>query len=162
MVLSIGAVACGTPERTNNPPPPDPVPRTDPPTPKGNIAEVTPPPAPEVPTHTMNPPPPEPSPSALPTWDQVESTHPKGATNPPRPVLNAVEDGSACSKTWESPMIPPEPIVRQIGGRVVPVGAELKGTLIQCPPQTAELLAKYKEVHQETPPINLNPPPTPR
>jgi len=118
--LSLGA--CGgsasPPEITHNPPPP---PVQDPP---------------------RNPPSPKPptQPVALPTWDQVPSGHPEGATNPPSPKLIVTPDGD-CYKFWQPAMD---------SQMVVPVRAcdDDCGTPIQCPPQAAKLLEDYKAKHK--------------
>jgi hypothetical protein len=73
--------------------------------------------------------------SALPTWDQVESGHPQGATNPPRPVLVVNSDASRCWKEWVGGMRP-DPNFRRIaasGGRVLADGEAPNGTEIVCP-----------------------------
>lgn len=111
--LTVASVACADKQRTSNPPPP------------------------EVPRPPENPPPPEPAPapstaqSALPAWDDVESTHPKGATNPPIPVLEVTPDGSRCFKAWQSPMVR-DPKLMAVGGRVVPAPDKATGTEVQC------------------------------
>lgn len=104
---------------------------------------VNPPPPPEPPT---NPPPPEPEPepaSDLPTWESVESGHPKGATNPPMPVLAITEDGAHCYKEWRGGMLPPDPEVMAVGGRVLTAGQTSDGTETQCPPHAKEVLKAY-------------------
>lgn len=58
-------------------------------------------PAPPVPVPIE--PPPTTNPPALPSWDDIASPHPPGATNPPRPALLVGPDGR-CYKTWDSPM----------------------------------------------------------
>lgn len=78
---------------------------------------------------------PEPGPpsAALPTWDEVRSTHPEGATNPPLPVL-AVDSEGRCYKEWSDPRrVPPE--VREQGYRALPAGEASTGTEVQCPPE---------------------------
>lgn len=104
---------------------------------KDPVLTHNPPPPPEPPT--MNPPPPEPPPepvSTLPLWEDVASSHPEGATNPPMPVLE-VKDG-ACYKAWYDPRAMPVE-ARGKGARKLPEGEEPKGTQVQCTP---ELLAK--------------------
>ena len=44
---------------------------------------------------------------SLPSWDDVPSTHPPGATNPPAPQLLVTPEGR-CWKRWVSPMLPAE------------------------------------------------------
>ena len=96
-----------------------------------------------VPELIGNPPEPvpEPTPTALPTWDDVGSGHPEGATNPPSPHLVVKPDGS-CFKLWRSPMIRSEP--GKIGDYVDPdcVGDDC-GTPIQCPDEAASLLEEW-------------------
>lgn len=75
-----------------------------------------------------------PQPSDLPVWEDVASDHPSGATNPPRPVLVALADGSRCWKQWVGGMMRPDPQVLKLGGRVVTTAAEVdNATEIQCP-----------------------------
>lgn len=113
-----------------NPPAPEPLPEP----PAGN------PPPPE-PVPTANPPPP------LPAWDDVKSDHPEGATNPPRPVLVALEDGSRCWKEWVGGMVPPAPEVLAAGGRVIQSADQAgKAEEIQCPADRVErVLRKHAE-----------------
>lgn len=123
--LAGAAVACQThnPPKdgtvTHNPPAPDPEPPLVPPT--GN------PPAP------------------LPTWDEVSSGHPEGATNPPYPVLYVVRPTQACYKGWMGGMMPPPPDIMEANGRVLENGDNLAGlTQVQCPPgEPARLIAAY-------------------
>lgn len=113
-------------------------PTTNPPAP-----EVQPPvvePAPEVPP-IGNPPPPQ---NNLPTWDSVGSGHPEGATNPPSPVLVVTKDGAHCYKDWRGGMLPPEPDVAELGGKVVDSVDQAKGTEVVCPPEAAALLERYR------------------
>lgn len=95
----------------NPPPPPDPVP------------------TPEEPVVLRNPPAP------LPTWDEVKSTHPEGATNPPSPVLIVSRAPLRCFKGWMGGMQPWPADVRDAGGRVVatPEEAGANATEIVCP-----------------------------
>ena len=122
VTFAVGALAlgaCKQDQPIRNPPAPEPI--------IGN------PPAPD----------PEPTPvSTLPTWDQVPSGHPEGATNPPIPHLVVKPDGS-CFKLWTSPMMRHEP--GKIGNYVDPdcAGDEC-GVAIQCPDGAAELLAAWK------------------
>ena len=89
------------------------------------------PPPPPPPT---NPPPAQPeADQRLPVWDEVESAHPEGATNPPRPVLELLADGSRCWKAWEGGMRPPDEQVVQIGGRILADPAQTSATEIECP-----------------------------
>jgi hypothetical protein len=92
-----------------------------------------------------NPPPPEPEPS-LPTWDEVASGHPEGATNPPRPVLVVSQNPEACFKRWEGSMRPPSREVMVIDGEVVATPADAaNATQVVCPEgQPAALLAAYE------------------
>ncbi len=119
-LLSLGAASCHKDVVTSNPPPPDPVPTSNPP-------PVGPPPA-----------------AALPTWDDVASGHPEGATNPPMPVLEITEDGQRCFKAWQSPMVP-DPALRELNGRVLASVDAAKGVEIQCPADERDrLLAAWK------------------
>ncbi len=118
--------------------------------PPGNPPEPEPPkPPPEMP---RNPPPPEPAPApappTLPDWASVASDHPAGATNPPRPVLVALADGSRCWKAWVGGMIPPAPDELKAGGKVITDPAQAgEATEIQCPP---DRLARLLDHHSGT------------
>jgi hypothetical protein len=105
-------------QRTHNPPPPDPLPEP--------IPEVVPQPVPALPVPS----------SGMPTWDEVPSPHPEGATNPPSPVL-IVTPERRCYKRWVSPFLPAE----KHQDRVEACGDSCGGTEIQCPPEADELLA---------------------
>jgi hypothetical protein len=90
--------------------------------------------APE-PIHTSNPPPPpriEMPADALPSWDDVASTHPPGATNPPAPILAITADGKQCFKEWRDPRVVPSE-ARTTGGRILAAGEQSDGTAIACP-----------------------------
>jgi len=100
----------------------------------------------------------------LPTWDEVKSGHPEGATNPPIPELIVTPDGE-CYKDWRAGMLPPAP-GEPVGDRVQECAEGVDcGTRIQCPQErSAELLkafelATYDEDDLEGPPTN---PPAPR
>lgn len=126
-------VACKKDVISENPPPPEPM---------GN------PPPPE-PVVIANPPPPDAA-TALPTWDEVESGHPEGATNPPMPVLVAALDGSACYKAWYDPRAVPAE-ARQKGGIVLDAGEAPpeRATAVQCPAdQLAEVLQHHQAAEQ--------------
>ena len=99
-----------------------------------------------------NPPPPvdtgaisrNPPAPGLPTWDEVESGHPEGATNPPRPELWVTEDGTDCFKSWQPPT-KPDPEVMRDGGRVIPdAGHAGAATAIACPDKASEVLKSWK------------------
>ena len=62
----------------------------------------------------------------------MESGHPEGATNPPRPVLVVLEDQSRCWKEWKGGMMPPTEEIMQIGGKVITDPSQTNGTEIQC------------------------------
>ena len=108
----------------------------------------------------------------LPTWDEVKSGHPEGATNPPTPELVVTPEGD-CYKNWRSGMAAPtreEPrgltIYASVGNdRIQDCEGVDCGTLIQCPQerkkdlQRALELATYEENFPEGPPTN---PPAPR
>ena len=69
---------------------------------------------------------------ALPTWDEVRSDHPEGATNPPAPLLAITADGSTCYKEWRDIRgVPPE--IGRAGGRILAEGEASTGTQIACP-----------------------------
>ena len=106
---------------------------------------------------TRNPPAP-----GLPTWDEVESGHPEGATNPPSPVLEVTADGSRCFKAWHPGMMPWEPEMVELGGRVLTSASDAKGTEIICPEdRKAEILQKHAERQKpvEQQPTRNPPPP---
>lgn len=89
----------------------------------------------------MNPPPPPP----LPRWDEVESSHPKGATNPPSPVLEVSVNGDRCWKAWRGGMVRAPLEEAAIGGRVILEGQVGSGTEIVCPsPQAEQLLHTWR------------------
>ena len=79
----------------------------------------------------------------LPSWDEVKSGHPEGATNPPSPFLVVTPEGR-CFKEWRGMMAPPQPGV-PFGDRVQECGEEDDcGAEVQCPqPKTSELLADW-------------------
>jgi hypothetical protein len=89
-----------------------------------------PPMPPEVPDDvTVNPPP------SLPTWDDVKTTHPEGATNPPHPILIVTPDGARCFKKFVGGLSegPPD--------HVEACATDVCGTEITCPqPRASELL----------------------
>ena len=120
------------------------------PTPAPMIPEVLPTavPTPPEPMPTANPPAPT---STLPAWDDVKSSHPEGATNPPSPVLFVTAEPKACFKVWMGGMMPPLSDIREAGGRVVATAAEVpNGTEVQCPPgQPETLIAAYAKVPAE-------------
>lgn len=127
------------PIRTENPPGPQtPAVPTPPPKPEGGQIGN---PPPEI---IGNPPPPSivtprdlaarkaiatPK-KGVPTYAEVKSPHPEGATNPPSPVLLVTPDGD-CYKTWEGGMIPPGP------DRVQIVEPNDWTTQVQCPSERA-------------------------
>ncbi len=87
----------------------------------------------------MNPPPP------LPRWEDVASSHPKGATNPPSPVLEVSVQGDRCWKAWRGGMIRPPLDEAAIGGRVILEGQVGAGTEIVCPsPEAEQLLQAWR------------------
>ncbi len=125
--LSLAATGCKKePEVTGNPPPP--------------TLPEEPSPVPQEERPTSNPPAPS---SDLPTWESVASNHPKGATNPPMPVLAVTEDGAHCYKEWRGGMIPPDPEVLAVGGRVLTEGQASDGTEVQCPPHAEKVLQAH-------------------
>lgn len=121
VVVGLTLAGCGAkdPQPTANPPPPEPV---------------------EAPEPVIEPPRNPPAPS-LPTWDEVKSGHPEGATNPPRPEL-IVTPAGVCHKKWVSGMLAPQP-GQPFGDRVEDC-TENCGTEIQCPPKANELLKAYE------------------
>lgn len=113
-----------------------PVVQTSPP---ATIPEATPEPPP-TPLPPTNPPVP-----TLPSWDDVASGHPQGATNPPTPILVVSKSPEACFKAFIGGMIAPGPEVASTGGRVVETPADAGGTQIRCPEgQPAQLLAAHE------------------
>lgn len=132
-VTTMGLAGCDSGKddmRTNNPPlPPPPDTATAAPTP----------------VIARNPPAPEPG--GLPTWDDVPSGHPVGATNPPSPVLQLHPDGR-CFKSWEGGIggLPRDASTKEIGGqtyliRVLASDAEkVRGKQIVCPEGASEAL----------------------
>lgn len=129
LALSVGTTVGCFPHRGVQDPTPTPgdIANSTPPAPAGPLGK------PAVPTANP-PPPPDPQPSDLPVWEDVASDHPSGATNPPRPVLVALADGSRCWKQWLGGMMRPDPQVLKLGGRVVTTAAEVdNATEIQCP-----------------------------
>lgn len=126
---------CGS----KSPPPP-----RNPPAPE--IVEVPPEVVPDVEVlPPMNPP------AMPPRWEDVKSSHPEGATNPPSPVLVVDAATKHCYKRWGGGMTGPTPDE---------VRADCSdgscGTLTLCPDdgRAAALLAEY-----ESPPKRINPPP---
>lgn len=102
------------PIRTNNPPGPEPLPDT--------------PPAPD---------------KTLPSWDEVESGHPAGATNPPVPLLAVTKDGQHCYKEWYDGRAMPAGEIRA-GGRVIDGPGDTKGTEIACDPERVKQVLDTK------------------
>lgn len=133
------------PTHTVNPPEPPPV--ANPPAPEPPPTAN--PPAPENPV--INPPMNPPVPSALPTWDQVESGHPEGATNPPFPTLYVARDTGSCFKAWLPGMIRPADDILEVHGRVYAKETEVSGgTKVVCPEgQPAGLLADWDKALAE-------------
>jgi len=112
------------------------------------------PPEPDPPP-TMNPPPPEPPEpppaevSSLPSWDDVASGHPEGATNPPSPTLLVSEDGTRCWKEWNDPRRK-DPAASTHGGKVVADEAAAEGaTEIACPDQAKDVVASWAAASAE-------------
>ncbi len=130
-VLAAGSAltlsACkGKVEPTTNPPPPIIEPAGNPPPP---ILEPT-----------ENPPAPEQA--TLPAWDDVSSSHPEGATNPPIPFLYVTPEGD-CYKDFVSPFRAGGP--DGIGDRVrEDCATEPCGTQVACPDRAQPLLDAYK------------------
>lgn len=135
--LTLAGMGCAKDEPpTGNPPPPPPPPMTTnppaqpdgppagPPGGDGNIGDG------------------EPQTGELPTWESVASGHPAGATNPPMPVLAVTTDGR-CFKEWRGGMIPPDPEIMAVGGRVITGPDQTEGTETQCPPHADEVLAAH-------------------
>ncbi len=103
-----------------------------------------------------NPPPPEQPPATsdgpavaadLPRWEDVSSSHPPGATNPPVPVLEVTADGTRCFKAWQSPMMR-DPALLAVGGRVLASAAAAQGTEVACDPAKAAALLERHTKHQ--------------
>ncbi len=109
------------------------------PTPPPGNPPAPPPTDPSLPT--ANPPAP------LPTWDEVTSSHPEGATNPPSPVLVVLREPKACFKAWMGGMMPLPADIARAGGQVVATPADVGlAKEIQCPPgQPETLLAAWDQ-----------------
>lgn len=87
------------------------------------------------------PSPASPPPARLPTWDEVRSGHPEGATNPPSPLLIVTKEPLGCYKSWRSGMLAAPPDLRAAGGQVVDTPAEVgSATAVQCPPGQPQAL----------------------
>ena len=108
------------------------------------------------PMPTANPPPPDieihtnpPAQPVLPTWDEVASGHPEGATNPPMPRLRLNAEGQ-CFKEWVDPrMGPPGPVK-------VEEGLDTTGmTEIACTDEGSDAYAAWVAAQK---PVNKNPP----
>lgn len=96
------------------------------------------PPAPQMiePEMTENPPAPP-----LPSWDDVASGHPEGATNPPIPYLYVTPEGE-CFKEWVSPFRAGGP--DGISDRVRDdCRTEDCGAPVECPERAQALLDAY-------------------
>ena len=121
----------------------------NPPAPDAPIAEVG--PVVPAPTDVGQPPTNPPMPSRLPTWDAVESGHPKGATNPPMPTLYVARDTGACFKDWLPGMIRPDLDILEVGGRVYAHESEIAdATKIVCPDdQPAKLVGEWDKAVSE-------------
>ena len=77
----------------------------------------------------------------LPTWNEVVSGHPQGATNPPTPELIVTPDGD-CYKRWVGRMRRPDGVY---GDRVEACpDPDVCGTQIQCPPEAGPMLEAWK------------------
>lgn len=127
--LTLAASGCAKEEPPATPPMP--VPTGNPPVP-----DIAPPPAPPADGQAGS------TDATLPTWESVASGHPEGATNPPRPVLAVTEDGR-CFKEWVGGMLPPDPEVRAIGGRVISGPEDTQGTETRCPPHAEKVMAAH-------------------
>ena len=135
--LTLAGMGCAKeePPTGNPPPPPPPTGMTPPPTQPA-------PPAAGPPGGDGNTGDGAAQAGALPSWESVGSNHPKGATNPPMPVLAVTEDGR-CFKEWRGGMLPPDPEVMAVGGRVISGPDQTQGTETQCPPHAQEVLAAH-------------------
>jgi hypothetical protein len=115
---------------------------------KGKVEPTSNPPAPVV-EETENPPapipagnPPPPEQPEMPAWDDVASSHPEGATNPPIPFLYVTPEGD-CYKDFVSPFRAGGP--DGIGDRVrEDCDTEPCGTQVVCPDRAQPLLDVYK------------------
>ena len=97
--------------------------------------QILPPEVFEIPM-TSNPPGPltsTPGQLGLPTWDEVASNHPQGATNPPMPILAISADGKTCAKEWADPRSIPPQVMGNGGIRVLGDGETSDGERIVCP-----------------------------
>ncbi|MCK6520330.1 hypothetical protein L6R49_02710 [Myxococcota bacterium] len=79
-----------------------------------------------------------------PTWNEVRSSHPEGATNPPSPLLIVTADGATCYKAWRPARQPPDPVESQYGGWVIPAPDPNAGVEVVCPPDAARVLAAWR------------------
>jgi hypothetical protein len=153
--VTVGVAACSTANRVQNPPAPDQGELA--PEPGEPASEDNAPPGKDAPPATAvssslgptaaeavaNPPPPTEL-EGLPSWEEVASGHPEGATNPPSPFLRVTPEGE-CFKFFRGMMMPPRP-GEIIGDRVEPCPEEGScGTQIACPePRASELLEAYR------------------
>jgi len=97
---------------------------------------------PDLPTEEG--PAPETADGELPTWDEVKSGHPEGATNPPIPELIVTPDGD-CYKDWRPGMLLPPP-GEPVGDRIQECGEGVDcGTRIQCPEERMQALMEAVE-----------------
>ena len=92
---------------------------------------------PPQPERIINPPPVE-----IPTWDEVTSGHPEGATNPPTPLLVINENGTSCYKIWLGQALSEDDLAAiRAGGRILAAGETPEdGTFIECPQEMVDAL----------------------
>ena len=81
----------------------------------------------------------------LPEWRSVPSTHPKGATNPPRPIL-IVDPNGRCYHKWVGGMMAPTPETSD-GVRVCAGEEHGCGTEVRCNDEARAMLAEWKAEH---------------
>ena len=112
----------------------------------GRVERPTPDPPPPPPPGNPPAPAPEPEVATLPTWDDVVSEHPEGATNPPIPHLYVTAAGD-CYKDWVSPFIAAGPDGKRDRVRT-DCDTEPCGTPIVCPEDRAERLISAWQAEQ--------------
>lgn len=84
----------------------------------------------------------EPEDLSLPTWDEVSSGHPEGATNPPAPVLAVSADGRCFKEFRDLRLISAQ--IRADGGRILGPDEPSTGVQVQCPPEAGPLLERAR------------------
>jgi hypothetical protein len=71
-------------------------------------------------------------------------------------VLAVTTDGR-CFKEWRGGMLPPDPEVMAVGGRVISSPNHTQGTETRCPPHAEKVLAAHAaRMAGETPPASTS------